>query len=62
MAYYKATKDFQTLGIENGYQRLSCDDFWSLVNGETVQLIDAPQHLIDGDYIVKVTKQKKEGQ
>ena len=51
---YKATKEFQSLGIENNYQGLTCDDYYALRAGESVELGLVPAKLLEGGYIEKV--------
>lgn len=55
----KATRKFLELGIENSYQGLKTDDYYALRNGKTIELSQAPSHLLGGKYIEKVKEYKK---
>ena len=37
MKKYKATKKFQGLGIENSYQQLTCEDYYRLKEGKSIE-------------------------
>jgi len=54
MSKYKATETFKDLGIENSYQGLNTDIFFALKRGESVEIKQPPDHLIEGDYIKKI--------
>jgi len=55
----KAKEKFQELGIENNYQGLNTEDYFALRRGEIVELKEIPKHLLEGDYIEKIKKEKQ---
>jgi len=58
---YTATEKFKTLGIENSYQGLRTEDYFDFLYGKQVEIDNPPKHLIEGKFIEKVLKVKKEG-
>ena len=58
MSKYIATKKFKELGIEESYQGLNTDDYFSFLAGKEVDLKEVPKKLLNG-YIEKVEKVKK---
>ena len=56
---YKATEKFQELDTSNAYQGLTKDEYYQLLNGDTVSLTIVPKKLIIGEYITKAKKIKE---
>lgn len=58
---YKATKDFQKLGIDNSYQGLETRQYFDLREGKEVEIKQVPIPLIEGKFIeeVKIKKTDK---
>lgn len=55
----KATEKFKELGIENNYQHLETEQYYSLRRGENVDLKNVPPHLLAGEFVEKVKIKEK---
>jgi|TARA_Y100000310_G_scaffold249_1_gene325 hypothetical protein len=55
---YKATAKFKDLDTSNAYHGLSRDQYYQLMNGESVKLKNEPKALLRGDF-VELAKQVK---
>ena len=55
---YKATPKFKELDTSNAYHGLSRDQYYQLMNGESVELKNEPKALLMGDFVESVKKVK----
>jgi len=55
---YKATPKFKDLDTSNAYHGLSRDQYYQLMNGESVELKNEPKALLMGDFVESVKKVK----
>ena len=55
---YKATPKFKDLDTSNAHQGLSKDQYYQLINGESVELKNEPKALLRGDFVELVKKVK----
>tara|TARA_Y100000034_G_scaffold116589_1_gene155097 strand:+ start:1389 stop:1574 length:186 start_codon:yes stop_codon:yes gene_type:complete len=55
---YKATPKFKELDTSNAYHGLSRDQYYQLMNGESVELKNEPKALLKGNF-VELTKKVK---
>ena len=55
---YKATPKFKDLDTSNAYHGLSRDQYYQLMNGESVELKNEPKALLRGDFVELVKKVK----